>query len=97
MLRKLNGGEEVRKLPDMDYSKLRGRIREFGYTQQKLASTIGISEGQLSQKMQGNYPFKQSEIEKICCVLEIDSMEIGSYFFTPRVEKTQLSPMATSL
>lgn len=78
-------------VPEMDYSKLTGRIRECGHTQKSLAALIGVSEGQLSQKMQGNYPFKQSEIGKICEVLHIDCTEIGSYFFTPAVEKHQLS------
>lgn len=82
-------------MPEMDYGKLSGRIRECGYTQKRLALEIGTSEGQFSQKMQGNYPFKQSEIERICDVLRIESADIGSYFFTPRVEKTQLSSTAT--
>lgn len=81
-------------MPEMDYGKLNGRIRERGYTQKSLAAEIGVSESQFSQKMQGNYPFKQSEIGKICSVLQIASAEIGSYFFTPRVEKTQLSSAA---
>lgn len=82
-------------MPEMDYSRLSGRIREYGYSQKTLAHEIGVSEGQFSQKMNGNYPFKQSEIGKICDKLQIDSAEIGSYFFTPKVEKTQLSQSAT--
>lgn len=81
-------------MPEMDYGKLSGRIRECGYTQKRLAVEIGISESQLSLKMHGNYPFKQSEIGKICDALRIESKEIGSYFFTPKVEKTQLSARA---
>ena len=82
----LRGGE---KMPTMDYSKLLGRIKEKGYTQKALARLVGISEGQFSQKISGNYAFKQAEIQKICDLLKIDADEIGVYFFTPRVEKTQ--------
>lgn len=75
----------------MDYNKLCGEVRAHGLTQRQLAKIIGISEGQLSQKMQSNYPFKQSEIRDICDALEINPAHIGSYFFTPAVEKSQLN------
>jgi transcriptional regulator with XRE-family HTH domain len=76
-------------MPEMDYSKLSGRIREKGLTQKALASIVGLSEGQMSQKMKGNYLFKQSEIRGMCDALDIEPAEIGTYFFTPAVEKTQ--------
>lgn len=74
-------------MPDMDYSKLLGRIKEYGHTQKSVSENIGISEGQLSQKLSGKYLFKQSEIIKICNLLEIDGIDIGEYFFKPKVEK----------
>lgn len=76
-------------MPRMDYRKLLGRLKEKGMTQKELAEVIGISEGQMSQKIQGNFPFKQSEIGSICDVLCIDKSDIGLYFFTPIVEETQ--------
>lgn len=70
-------------MPTMDYSKLRGRIKECGYTQKSLAEPIGISEGQFCQKLTGKYPFKQTEIDRICDCLTISAEEIGPYFFCP--------------
>lgn len=69
-------------MPTMDYSKLSGRIKEFGYTQKSLAEAIGISEGQFCQKLSSRYPFKQTEIRKICDLLNIQAAEIGAYFFS---------------
>lgn len=73
----------------LDYSKLLGRIKEKDYTQKSLASEIGISESQLCLKLKGNYPFKQSDIQKICACLEIDPKDIGIYFFTQKLEESQ--------
>lgn len=36
-------------MPTMDYSKLRGRIKECGYTQKSLAESIGISKALLPE------------------------------------------------
>ena len=83
--------KEVKEVPEMDYSKLIGRIRECGYTQKSLARQIHVSESHFCQKLSGNYPFKQTEIERICDALQISAGEIGLYFFTQKVEKTQLS------
>lgn len=70
-------------MPTMDYSKLRGRIKEHGYTQKSLAETIGTSESQFCSKMTGKFPFKQTEIDKICDVLCIPADKIGVFFFSP--------------
>lgn len=48
-------------MPPIDYNPLRNRIRDLGLTQKECAEKIGISEGQLCQKMAGNYEFRQSE------------------------------------
>ena len=37
-------------MPTMDYTLLRGRIRDCGMTQKDLAEKAGISEGQFCQK-----------------------------------------------
>lgn len=70
-------------MPEMDYRKLLGRVREKGFTQKELAEKIGVSESHLCQKFSGKYAFKQSEMQKICVVLEIPANEIGTYFFSP--------------
>lgn len=71
-------------MPVMDYTLLRGRIRDCGLTQKELAETVGISEGQLCQKLAGNFVFRQDEIDRICARLNIQPAEIGSYFFLPK-------------
>ena len=76
-------------MPKMDYSKLLGRIKEYNLTQKSLAEKIHISESHFCQKIGGNYPFKQTEIQRICEELQIPASEIGLYFFAASVEKTQ--------
>ena len=58
-------------MPTMDYTLLRGRIRDCGMTQKELAEKAGISEGQLCQKLAGNFAFRQDEIDRICALLSI--------------------------
>ena len=83
---KLEGGLAV---PDMDYGKLLGRMKELGYTQKAVAESIGITESHFSRKISGEYAFKQSEIQAICELLGITATDIGAYFFNPKVEKNQ--------
>ena len=71
-------------MPDMDYRRLLGRIKEKGLTQKALAELIGVSEGQMCQKLAGRYLFKQSEIRNMCDVLDISQADIGIYFFSPK-------------
>ncbi len=77
-------------MPEMDYSKLLGRIREKGYTQKSVAKEVGISESQFSMKLGNVYPFKQNDIQKLCDCLGIEAQEIGGYFFTQKLEKSQV-------
>ena len=72
-----------------DYSKLLGRIKEKGFTQETLAKRIGITPGVMSIKLNNQSHFKQREIFAICEALEISISEIGDYFFTLRVRKTR--------
>ena len=67
------------------YNKLLGRIKEKYSSNKNLAEKIGISERTLSLKLNSKIDFKQSEIEKICELLEIPDEEISSYFFTKEV------------
>jgi transcriptional regulator with XRE-family HTH domain len=68
-----------------DYSKLLGKIRECGYTQESLSQAIKMSASTLNLKLNNNASFKQSEIKKICKVLGISEDEIGIYFFAEKV------------
>lgn len=65
-----------------NYSKLLGKIKESGLTQEKLANAIGKNKGTLNAKFNGHYPFTTDEIDDICKVLDISNEQIGSYFFT---------------
>ena len=71
-------------MPTMDYTLLRGRIRDCGMTQKELAEKAGISEGQFCQKLAGNFAFRQDEIDRICALLSISPADIGRYFFVPK-------------
>ncbi len=64
-----------------NYASLLGLMREKGYTQESLASAAGISLSQLSAKLNGRYPFKQTDIQNIVTVLDIAPSDIGRYFF----------------
>ena len=64
-----------------NYASLLGLMREKGYTQESLASAAGISLSQLSAKLNGRYPFKQTDIQNIVTVLNIAPSDIGRYFF----------------
>lgn len=68
-----------------DYSKLLGKIKECGYTQESLAQVIKMSESTLNLKLNNKASFKQSEIKIICKVLDISEDEIGVYFFAEKV------------
>ena len=65
-----------------NYSKLLGRMRELGFTQEKLAKAIGINESTLNAKINNKGYFNNNQIEKICEVLDISTVEIGAYFYT---------------
>ena len=70
-----------------DYSKLLGRIKECGYTQEGLAEEIGITKATMSLKLNNKAYFTQPEIEKIREILCIAREDIGLYFFTLKVQK----------
>lgn len=65
-----------------DYSKLLGRMRELGFTQEKLAKAIGINESTLYCKLSNKSYFNTREIDSICAVLNIPNCEIGIYFYS---------------
>lgn len=70
-----------------DYAKLIGRIKEYGFTQERLAAETGMSESTISFKLNNKAFFSQKEIRRICDLLEIEIAEIGLYFFTLKVQK----------
>ena len=64
-----------------NYSKLLGRVREYGMTQKELSGIIGINPATLNAKLKGKNVFTAQEIASICKALEIPNCEIGVYFF----------------
>ena len=64
-----------------NYSKLLGRMKECGFTQEQLAKAIGINKGTLSMKLNNRFSFSQDEILAICKVLNIPVSEIGEFFY----------------
>jgi lambda repressor-like predicted transcriptional regulator len=72
----------------MDYSQLRGRIREKCGSEGTLAEKIGISHPTLSVKLNQKFAFTSREIQKIADILGIPTEEIGRYFFTQKVKET---------
>lgn len=65
-----------------NHSKLLGKIRECGYTQERLAEAINITKATLNAKLNNQFYFTAKEIYAICEVLNIPVAEIGEYFFT---------------
>lgn len=68
-----------------DFDKLKGLIVEKYGTRAAFAKAMGLNPGQLSVRLSGQTPFKTAEIVQAVKLLEIDSAEIGLYFFTPKV------------
>ena len=72
-----------------DYSKLLGRIKECGFTQETLAKHIGIAESSMCLKLNNKAGFRHYEIFLICEALKIEASEIGVYFFAQKVRKAE--------
>ena len=70
-----------------DYSKLLGRIKECGYTQESLAKEIGISKGTLSAKLNNKNAFTVNESLSICRLLNVSKYEIDAFFYTEKVQE----------
>lgn len=66
-----------------DYSKLRGKIREFG-TQEMFANAVGISTVTLSERLNNKSQFTQNEISKAAETLHLETDDIPAYFFYPK-------------
>ena len=64
-----------------NYSKLLGKIRERGYTQETLAKKIGLSACSMNLTLNNKREFRQDEILELGKLLEIEPDDYGSYFF----------------
>lgn len=75
--------------PKYDYSKLRGRIKEKCGTEGTFAREIRRSHNYLTNVFQGKSYFSQKDIDRGSEVLGIILNEIGVYFFTKEVHKSE--------
>lgn len=64
-----------------DYSRLLGRIKEYGFTQATLSKQLNISETSLNLSLNNKREFKQEEMLSACDVLNIPLANIAEYFF----------------
>lgn len=72
-----------------DNSKLRGKVYEVCGDIASFSTAIGASAATVSAKIRGEADWKATEIYKAAGVLNIPITDLGAYFFTPSVEKTQ--------
>ena len=75
---------------EFDHSFLLSRMYQCRYNVKTLSEAIPLSRTTLYSKLKSETKFNQTEIKKICELLEIPSSEISSYFFKPKVRKTEL-------
>lgn len=67
---------------------LKSAMAKEGYTQERLAESIGISPNTLSSRMTGATPFNTDEIDDICSVLNIiHNSEKADIFLAPPSQK----------
>ena len=72
-----------------DYSKLKGKIRELGLTQQDFAEALGITNQTLTLRFNNKRPFRQDEIDKAMVLFKEPLENIHVYFFTKKVQKNR--------
>lgn len=65
-----------------NYSLLLGRMKERGFTQEKMAKELGISACSMNLSLNNKRNFRQDEILKISTLLDIAGKDVESYFFT---------------
>lgn len=72
-----------------DYNRLRGRIREKLGTETRFAEAINRSRTQISRVLRNEAYFSQGDITQSVEILDIPQDEIGAYFFTKQVHKSE--------
>lgn len=68
-----------------NYSKLLGRMKERGYTQEAFAKMLGISACSLNSSLNNKRDFKQDEMLKACEVLGIPTSQLPVFFYTHKL------------
>lgn len=72
-----------------DYSKLKGKIRELGMTQNEYAQKIGITEQTLNLRFKNKRRFRQEEMQKTMELFEEPVKNVHIYFFVQKVQKNR--------
>lgn len=72
-----------------EYNKLRGKIIKVFGTQANFAKKMKWSERTLSLKLNGERPWKQTDICKAVELLHLSNKDIYTYFFTPKVQNIE--------
>jgi len=68
-----------------DYSKLKGRMKEKGFTQEDVAKHVNKGKSTISLKLNNQSTFMQDEMAIIINLLDIPKEQIKEYFFTEKV------------
>lgn len=71
----------------MDFSKLRGRMAEKGYSGRSMAKELGLSENAFRKKMTGKTDWKLAEMYRLTVLLDIKDVE--AYFFSPKLPNSE--------
>lgn len=70
-----------------DFDKLRGRIIEKFGTCGRFAEAMGMSDGQLSDRLLNKVPMDGTEIVQAAALLDIPGDEITTFFLTLKFDK----------
>lgn len=65
----------------MDYSKLRGKIKEVFGTEGAFAKAMGYNRCTISAKLNSQSEWTRTDIEKACGLLSIPFSGVEPYFF----------------
>ncbi len=75
-------------MPKKPYHRLRGRMYEYGCTQDDVADYLGRSKCYINKRFNRKKQFELSDVYGICKMLEINPKEICSFF--PETETQQV-------
>lgn len=72
----------------MDYSRLSGKVVEKFGSRATFAREIGFSEASVSKWFNNQHYWPHEAMIAACDALEISDTEVGSYFFTKRIQES---------
>lgn len=72
-----------------DYSKLLGKIIEVYGTRAAFGDAMGWSNTTTTARLNNKAQWTQGEINRASDLLNIEDRDISTYFFTPKVQKSE--------